>query len=247
MKITLCPSPDLFHIYKGDEKDMLVIIVDILRATTVVTTALANGAKSIIPVMTCQECEDLGRKMGYLMTAERNVAKCDFANLGNSPKEYTKDIVSGRDIVFTTTNGTRALSMAREQGVRDIIIGAFINVGAVAEYVIKKQYKEVLVVASGWNGMVSLEDCLFCGCLTNRLLSKGVECSLNDMATIMNDLYNTEVAKDYTLMSLLRKSEHFGRLEKHNLISDAEYCMQKDIYDFVVALSGDRLVRKDLL
>lgn len=56
-----------------------------------------------------------------------------------------------------------------------------------------------------------------------------------------------EVAKDYTLMSLLRKSEHFGRLEKHNLISDAEYCMQKDIYDFVVALSGDRLVRKDLL
>lgn len=247
INIKLCPSPDLFDVYNDDGKNTLVIVVDIFRATSVITTALANGAMSVIPVMSCNECEELGERHGYLMAAERNVSKCDFAHLGNSPKEYTRNVVENKNIVFTTTNGTKALTLAKDAGFGNIIVGSFLNVGAIAKYISDNNYMEILIVASGWNGKVCVEDCLFSGCLTSVLHGIGFECCLNDMALMMSLLYKEETLKDRTLLSFIRNTEHYKRLEMHNLTSDAEYCLQRDLYDFVVVLDDTGLLRKYVL
>ena len=111
MNIYLCPSPELYSLYH--RPDTIVIIVDIFRASTTMVTALGHGARSIIPVSTTEEAETLGHTLGCLIAAERNVQRCPFAQLGNDPAEYTEELVSGKDIVFTTTNGTRALNPRR--------------------------------------------------------------------------------------------------------------------------------------
>lgn len=244
INLILCPSPELFSAYESDTNDTLVIIVDILRATSVITTALGNGAESVVPVSSCQKCEELGKKFGYLKAAERNVEKCDFADLGNSPKEYTKDLVKDKGIVLTTTNGTRALTMAVDAGFYNIMTGSFLNISAIAHYIKDEKWKNVLIIASGWNGTVCIEDCLFSGCLVSVLQEIGVECKTSDMATMMSVIYKEVSRKDASLMSFLRDAEHYKRLEKHSLVSDVEYCLQRDLYDFVVLLDDKGCLKR---
>ena len=142
----------------------IVIIVDIFRASTTMVTALGHGARSIIPVSTTEEAETLGRTLGCLIAAERNVQRCPFAQLGNDPAEYTEELVSGKDIVFTTTNGTRALNIAKEHGVEEILVGAFINLRSTLHYC-HQLGKDILVLAAGWKGQMALEDTLYAGAL----------------------------------------------------------------------------------
>ncbi len=104
MHVYLCPSPELYPLYH--RPNSIVIIVDIFRASTTMVAPFAHGAKGILPVASTEEAEETGKRLGALIAAERNVVRCDFAQLGNDPAEYTTDLVSGREIVFTTTNGT---------------------------------------------------------------------------------------------------------------------------------------------
>ena len=153
MNIYLCPSPELYSLYH--RPDTIVIIVDIFRASTTMVTALGHGARSIIPVSTTEEAETLGHTLGCLIAAERNVQRCPFAQLGNDPAEYTEELVSGKDIVFTTTNGTRALNIAKEHGVEEILVGAFINLRSTLHYC-HQLGTDVLVLAAGWKGKMAL-------------------------------------------------------------------------------------------
>ena len=99
MQVYLCPSPELYPLYH--RPNSIVIIVDIFRASTTMVAAFAHGAKGILPVASTEEAEETGKRLGALIAAERNVVRCDFAQLGNDPAEYTTDLVSGREIVFT--------------------------------------------------------------------------------------------------------------------------------------------------
>ena len=127
MKIDVCFSPALYPVYHNPEA--IVVVVDVFRATTTMAAAFSNGVRSIRPVATVEEAEAYKAK-GWLVGAERNVKRCGFADFGNSPFDYTAEKVSGKDIVFTTTNGTRAITIAKSAF--RVITGAFINLQAVA-------------------------------------------------------------------------------------------------------------------
>ena len=110
MKIDVCFSPALYPVYHNPEA--IVVVVDVFRATTTMAAAFSNGVRSIRPVATVEEAEAYKAK-GWLVGAERNVKRCGFADFGNSPFDYTAEKVSGKDIVFTTNNGTRAITISK--------------------------------------------------------------------------------------------------------------------------------------
>lgn len=227
--ITICCSPALFPAYQNP--DAVAVVVDVLRATSSICTAFANGVRKVIPVATTEEAL-LYQKKGYLVAAERNAKKCDFADFGNSPFEYTEEKVSGKDLVFTTTNGTKAVKIA-EQNNDNIILGAFLNLSAVANYCLEKK-KDILILCSGWNDAINLEDTLFAGALAGELTG----CRQNyrpagDAAVLAIDSWSRY--KD-SLYDFLRKGEHFERLVKNDQEKDIMYCLQKNIFNFVPQL-----------
>src|SRR5687768_13350920 len=161
--IDVCLSPDLMHLYPVE--DASVVVVDILRATSCMTTAFAHGIESIKTFSGLAECLEL-RNEQYLTAGERDGKKVEGFDLGNSPFEYMNGSVRGRKIAFTTTNGTQAI--AKASSAKDIIIGSFLNLSAVVAY-LRKTPNNVLIVCSGWKGKVNLEDTVFAGALVENL------------------------------------------------------------------------------
>ncbi|MBR2497275.1 MAG: 2-phosphosulfolactate phosphatase, partial [Parabacteroides sp.] len=167
MKIDVCFSPALYSAYHDPEA--IVVVVDIFRATTTMVAAFHNGVCSIRPVATVEEAQAYKTK-GWLVGAERNVKRCDFADFGNSPFDYKPEIVEGKDVAFTTTNGTKAITIA--QSAYRVVTGAFINLQAVAGYCSALK-RDVIVLCSGWQDKVNIEDTLFGGALVDELLCIG--------------------------------------------------------------------------
>ena len=230
--IDVCLSPDLVHLYDFDGK--VAVVVDVLRATSCMTTALAHGIEGIVPVETLEECEELGRQ-GYLTAAERNGQKLQGFNFGNSPFSYMDNSLKGRSIAVTTTNGTRAIQLAKVRA-DEVVIGSFLNLKAVANYV-QNIDKDVIVVCAGWKGRVNLEDSMFAGALVAEL--QGTYSLELDASKIALSLY--EAGKDDKL-AFLSDCNHIKRLQKLNIQKDIEFCLEENRYDVVPVLDGNRLV-----
>lgn len=220
MKIDLCLSPALFK-FHNVQPETLVVVVDIFRATSTICSAFSAGATAIIPLASIEEAEAM-KQYGYLVGAERNVAKCDFADFGNSPFEYSRDKVEGQTIAFTSTNGTKAIEVA--EVVDTLLIGAFSNISTVADFCLKKK-QDVLVVCAGWHNKMNLEDSLFGGALAERLLDSG-EFSANSDTVEMSLALWKSAKSDLKLY--LSKSEHVQRLLSHGLEKDITYCLAMD-------------------
>lgn len=218
MKIEICFSPFLYPAYKED--NTIVVVVDVFRATTTMCAALANGAASVIPVRTLEEAREYKDK-GFLVGGERNVKKFEFGDFGNSPSEYTADKVEGKDIVISTTNGTRAIDAATDSFA--LLIGAFSNLSAIAEFCAVEK-KGVLVLCAGWKDKVNFEDTLFGGALAYKLKEKGFDVNF-DSTQIALSMWNE--AKD-DIWKYIQRSEHIKRLEAHDLLDVAKYCLQID-------------------
>lgn len=234
MKIFLCPSPDLYHLYH--RPGATVIITDIFRASTTIVTAIANGAAGILPVATTEEAELLGKEYGYLTAAERNVRRCEFADLGNDPMEYTRERVEGQRIVLTTTNGTRSLHIALEHGAKQILIGSLLNLSATLRYCLERGTNEVVVLAAGWHGQISSEDCLYAGALAYYLNCTEAGQASGDAATMMADLWREHCLTLEQRIEYIKKSEHYTRLEHAGFAHAASCCMQVDTLSMVVRL-----------
>lgn len=226
--IDVCFSPALYPAYH--EADAVVVVVDVFRATTTMAAAFQNGARSIRPVATVEEAEQYKNK-GWLVGAERNVERCSFADFGNSPFDYIKEKVAGKDIVFTTTNGTKAITMARSAG--HIVTGAFVNLQAVCDYCLAKD-KNVIVLCSGWQDKVNIEDTLFGGALVDLLIKSRHYTLGSDAAAIALDMWknNREHLADY-----LDTTDHMGRLKAHHLEDSVPYCLTLSCVDKVPELS----------
>ena len=216
MKIDVCFSPALYPVYHNPEA--VVVVVDIFRATTTMAAAFSNGVRSIRPVATVEEAQDYKVK-GWLVGAERNVKRCPFADFGNSPFDYTPEKVSGKDVVFTTTNGTRAITIAKSA--YRVITGAFINLQAVADYCLLHRH-DVVVLCSGWQDKINIEDTLFGGALTDVLLQTGLYETAGDAAVIAKDMW--EAHKD-NLIAFLDPTEHMARLRANHLEDAVPYCL----------------------
>lgn len=219
MKVEVCFSPALYPFY-AEQEDHIVVVVDIFRASTTMCAALKNGAKSIMPVASIEEAQAY-KQRGFLVGAERNVKRCEFADFGNSPFDYTRDKVEGKDVVFTTTNGTQAIDMASDA--RILIIGAFSNISTIAEFC-KQQLKDVIVLCAGWNNRFNIEDTLFGGALTGKLLQKGYTLA-SDAATVALSMWQEA---EPNVREYINRTEHIKRLEANNLQDSVDYCLTED-------------------
>lgn len=232
-KIEVCLTPALLDLYAIENS--VVVVIDILRATSSIVYGINNGADAIIPVMSVEDCLNYADK-GCLLAAERNGQVVDGFDFGNSPFSYTAQKVAGKTIVLTTTNGTKAMRLAQERA-RQIIVGAFLNLSAVCNY-LKAQQKDVLLLCAGWKDNFNLEDTLFAGAVAEQLQE---DFSLADDASIAAlDLYLR--AKD-NLREYLRKSSHSHRLVNLNIEEDVKFCLKLDVCTAIPVLEGEQLVR----
>lgn len=224
MKIYLCPSPELYSLYHRE--GATVIITDIFRASTTITTATENGAARILPVATIEECREIGERHGYLMAAERNILRCDFAQLGNDPLAYTPELVSNQTIVITTTNGTRSLAIAREAGAKEILVGSLRNLSRTLDYLKSEGREEVVVLAAGWRGQASMEDCLYAGALAYEAKRRGDGEPMGDAALMMTTVWATTCLSLEGRIAYHEGGEHYQRLVAAGHENAVGYCLE---------------------
>jgi 2-phosphosulfolactate phosphatase len=233
-KLEVCLTPALIPLYNVE--DYIVVVIDIFRATTSICYGIENGAEAIIPVSQVEECSAyLEKGFDYLLAAERNGEVVEGFDFGNSPFSYTKEKVAGKTIVLTTTNGTHALHLSRSA--KKIVIGAFINLTAICNW-LKQQNESILLVCSGWKNNFNLEDTLFAGAVVEQL--KGSGFIVDDPAIAANDLY--QLAKD-DLDGYLKKTSHSERLKKLGIEADIEFCLKVDLTTAIPVLDGEKLVK----
>ena len=220
--IDVCLSPELLHLY--DTGDCTVVVADILRATSCMVTAFAHGVDHIIPFADAAKCREM-KAQGYITAGERNGERMEGFDRGNSPFEYMGLQVKGHKIAFTTTNGT--LAIERSRGAREVVIGSFLNLSAVADHVATGKHR-VLVVCAAWKGQVNLEDTLFAGALVDKLT--GYVESDGDAALLSRHLF---LKASENMAGFLDNSSHVRRLKRLNIQKDIDYCLQVDQYAVV--------------
>lgn len=225
MKVEVCFSPALYPFYT-DIPGKIVVVTDIFRATTTMCVAFQNGSKAIIPVASIDEAKAYKEK-GYKVGAERNVKRCDFADFGNAPSEYTKEKVAGEEIVFTTTNGTQAINTALDANI--LLIGAFSNLNAVADFCISQQ-KDVMILCAGWENRFNIEDTLFGGALADTLIKKGAYTSASDATQVALAMWNEAKPNP---RKYIEQTEHIKRLEANGLADSVDYCLTIDTVPLV--------------
>ncbi len=235
-KIETILSPALYPFRKMNGSHICVVI-DILRATTSICTAVNNGAKAIIPVKTIEEAKEYKDK-GFLVAGERIEDTFPFADWGNSALEFTRQRVEGNEIVHSTTNGTVAIALAKESNPSKIVIGAFSNLSALSNY-LSEQGKDVQLLCSGWNNTVSLEDMTFAGALADRLIQSGKFENKNDSTHSAIAVWN--LAKD-DLQGYMEKASHIHRLRKHGMDDVFDYTFQLDTCNVVPGLEQKKII-----
>ena len=232
--IQVCFSPELFKFFS--DRKSLVVVVDVLRATSSICTALNEGVKSVKPVEHIFEALEYKGDSNYILAAERNGKIVKGFKQGNSPMIYKKNDVKGKRVVLTTTNGTKSIELAKKD--HEVIIGAFVNLKAVANWILNCN-KNVIVLCAGWQNKFNFEDSLFAGSLVNELLNSGDFQSRCDSALASKDLYIK--AKD-NMYEYLSVSSHRYRMRNMGIEEDIKYCLQRNIIDIVPVLENDSLV-----
>ena len=219
-----------------------VVVIDVLRASSTIATALSNGARSVIPVAEQGEAGRLAASLDpdvSLLGGERGGQKLPGYGAGNSPLEYTREVVAGKTIVLTTTNGTRALTLARQA--RTVVAGCFLNASAVAAFVDRalKQGRPVTLLCAGSSGRVSLEDTLCAGLIVSRVAEPAEVATLGDAAQIAFALYRGSQSQ---LARALFGAEHTQRLIALGYGDDVTYCARIDALSGLPVFRDNRLV-----
>ena len=235
-KIETILTPALFP-FRTMNDTHICVVNDILRATTSICTAISNGAKAIIPVRTIEQAKEYKDK-GYLVAGERIEKTFPFADWGNSALEFTKERVCGNEIVHSTTNGTVAISIAREGNPQEIVIGAFCNLSCLSDYLVAKG-KDVQIFCSGWKNTPALEDTVFAGALAEKLLQSGKFENKNDSTNLALALWR-EAKSD--LRAYIEKASHIHRLRKYHMDDVFDYTFQIDTCNVVPKLEQNKIV-----
>lgn len=234
--IEVCFTPALLHCY--DNREAVIVVIDVFRATSSIITAFENGVSEIIPVATPEEASEY-KKQGFAVAGEREGVKLEFADFGNSPFNFTAEKVCGKKVVYTTTNGTRTIMMGN--GYNETIIGSFINAGAVISY-LKKRQRDVILLCAGWKDKFNLEDSLCAGYIASELLQTGLFSSGCDSVKASLDIVE---AAGNNLRGYLEKSAQRKRLKEKNLDDCIDYCLTKDLSDKVPLLRDNRIILYD--
>jgi len=236
--IEVCFTPATYHRFHNDEAN--VVVVDILRATSAICTAFVNGVEKIIPVGTLEEAKDYKNK-GFMVAAERDGIVRDFADFGNSPYNFTPDRVERKEIVYSTTNGTNAINLARKSHL--VLIGAYLNISAMANFLLE-QDRDVVVLCAGWKDRFNLEDSIYAGALAEKFLASGKFKTICDSTLAAIDLWS--LAK-VDLVGYTNKVAQKSRLRKNGLDDVIEFCLTLDTTDVLPVLKDNYLTTIDKL
>ena len=238
MKLSVYATPD--SVQDKELRDQVVVVIDVLRATSTIITALYNDCKEVIPAIEIEEVINMSRnyeKNSYLLCGERNIQAIDGFHLSNSPLEYKREQVEGKTLLFTTTNGTKAIRKAVDA--REVIICSIINVDPTTEYILEKD-NDVVFICAGTDGKFSLDDIVTAGAVISRIKEKKDSVELSDLAIVAATMY--ESGKD-NLHDLLKDSVHYKRMLLSNLEEDIKYCLSLNAAP-VVGLYQDGVIKR---
>ena len=224
-----------------ESRDSIAVIVDILRASTTITSALVSGADCVYPCLTIEEARAIARENAALLGGERGGVKVEGFDLGNSPSAYSAEVVQDRQIAFTTTNGTKALHRSLNAG--RIIVGSFTNLTATVSACLLAT-GPVEIVCAGTDGVVSGEDVLFAGLLATQLCDCGSIEPANDAARIAMDFSKANTENPSLLLKTVRASQGGQNLIKLGYDADIEFAANIDRFSVVpVYDAGTRSIR----
>lgn len=235
IRVHLLPA----YVAPDELADGLVVVIDVLRATTTIIYALQSGAERVIPCGEIDEARQIAAGIpagSALLGGERLGLKIDGFDLGNSPTDYSPDVVGGRTIVFTTTNGTRAMLRAREA--RRVVAAAFANVNAVIGW-LASETGPIHILCAGTDGKVTLEDVLCAGTIVRGLIvaDPAHDETCDDAGLLALSLSESE-GKDYdSVLQILRGSLGGRNLIEHGLDADIETAARWDVSTIVPELS----------
>lgn len=232
-KLETCLSPLLYE--PGDHEGSVVVIIDILRATSAICTAFENGAESIIPVATVEEARQFKEK-GFLVAAERDGYVLDFADFGNSPFNFTRERVEGKTIVYSTTNGTGIIKMA--ESASEIVIGSFLNITSLTRW-LERQEKDIVLFCAGWKNRFNLEDSVCAGAFAERLLATSLYYTICDSTLAALDLWR--LAKDDPA-GYIDKAAQRSRLRDKGLDDCIPFCLTADLTESIPIIKKGILV-----
>ena len=233
-----CLSPALLHLY--DVSSSIVVIIDVLRATSTITTALYNGAKCIIPVDSVSDCLRIGKQIDSITAGERDGKVAEGLEYGNSPFEYPASFIAGKTLVLTTTNGTRLLHMALNNNAKAVIAASFANLTAVCNYLVA-QKQNVILGCAAWKDRVNVEDSLFAGAVINRIRK---HFSINCDASLMAEVLYADAKNDLFEYVKKKNISHYQRLSSYGLEKDIRYCLTEDLANVLVVYEDGKLVAK---
>lgn len=233
-RIEVCFTPGEYAYYKDEFE--IVVVIDVLRATSAICAAFDNGIESIIPVPTVEEAWEY-KQRGFLAGAERKGQIVEGFDFGNSPFSYMKEEFRGKEVVLTTTNGTKSLDVAKDAQI--VVVGSFLNLTSLSKW-LYKQDKNVLCLCSGWQDKFNLEDTICAGAISDYLIATGYYTAIEDSSIAAKYLFLS--AKD-NYFGYLKSSSHRRRLKNLNLNEDIKYCLTPDQTDVIPILKDGKLVK----
>lgn len=249
LEVLFAPA-ELAALEQRDLGNTVCVVFDILRATSTMVTALAHSARSVRPVTDIAEALAWHRTHpDVLLAGERDGLRISATltggrefDLGNSPREFTPERVAGRDLVMTTTNGTRALHACAAAGALRVLPAAFLNLGAVARHLQQHLPPHLLLVGSGTLDQTAFEDTLATGALADALWPAYGDRAAADSAHIARELYRPFAPH---LLQAATHSRNGRRLLSHSdLHRDVPFCFQQDVFPVVLERQADGAVRK---
>jgi 2-phosphosulfolactate phosphatase len=232
-KVETCFSPVLFE--PDEHRNSIVVVIDILRASSAICTAFANGAVEIIPVSDITQAKDY-KSRGYLVAAERDGYVLDFADFGNSPYNFIKEKVEGKTIIYSTTNGTGIINLASSSYMT--VVGSFLNIGALTRWLIRRE-RTVLLFCAGWKNRFNIEDSVCAGAMAERLMESNLYSTNCDSTLAAMDLWS--IARP-DLSGYIEKAAQRTRLRDKNLDDCIEFCLTPDYTNKIPVMKNGVLV-----
>ncbi|MEM6342753.1 MAG: 2-phosphosulfolactate phosphatase [Bacteroidota bacterium] len=230
--VHVCMTPALIDQF--DVSESIVVVIDILRATTTMCVAFDNGVDFMVPVEHAEECRSYKDK-GFLIAGERSGVQIEGFDFGNSPFSYTEDAVKGKQIAITTTNGTRAIKAAQQRNAKEVVVGSFGNITALGNWLIERN-EHVCLLCAGWRDHVTLEDTIFAGAMARKLRHHFRR--FQDTAIVAETLFQSaNIRKRY----FFRHSSHYNRLIHLNLQEEVKYAMRRDTHPVIPIMMGNEL------
>lgn len=226
-KLSVCLSPKLFECYNTENN--IIVIIDLFRATSVISTAFEFGISKIIPVTSLEDALKFKNKKNHILAAERNTKLVEGFNYGNSPYHYMEKNIIGKTLVLTTTNGTKAIKLAKGN---KIITASYINFHSVVNY-LNSSNNDVTILCSGWKNFLNLEDTILAGHISLFLMKNGLFSSDCESVKISKQIYLNSRSD---VLEFLSNSAYRKRNNSEELIRDTEFCLRPKIKSQIIPM-----------